>query len=226
MTASWQKLAEKIDARVLRERALIFGCLLAVVFLLWQLLLGSPRVQQQNLLTAELANINTEQQQTELQINTLKLAAASELFTTKKVAIKNLQQDLEQVEARLAGLSQGLISASQLPKVLEDVLVQSAQVKLRRVKTLPASELQLSTTVVDATGKAEQQMKGTGVFKHSVMLEVSGGYPQILQLLKAIESLQWKFYWESLDYEVTQYPEARIELRVFTLSSEEGRLGV
>jgi MSHA biogenesis protein MshJ len=226
MVKSWQDLIEKIDARVLRERALIFLCLLGFVYLVWHLLIATHFAQKQRLLNTELAALTTEQQQTKMQIDTLRMAAASELFLGKKADVVALQHQLDAVDQRLAGLSQGLIGADQLPKVLEDMLLQSAQLTLLKVQTLPTSELTLSTTTTDANGKPTAQVKGTGVFKHALVLEVSGGYLELIKLLSAIEALPWKFYWESLDYQVLSYPDAHIELRVFTLSSEEGLLGV
>ena len=222
----WKIVAEKIDARVLRERVLIGAALIVLIYLFWQLMVASPLEKRELLLKNELATINSEQQQTELQISTLKMAAASELYQVKKVEIAKLEQQILAADERLKGLSQGLISVDQLPKVLEDMLLQSAQLRLLKVQTLPATELQLNTTITEPDGKTSLALKGTGVFKHGVVLELAGGYQELLALLSAIEALQWRFYWESLDYEVLQYPNAHIELRVFTLSSEEGLLGV
>jgi MSHA biogenesis protein MshJ len=59
-----------------------------------------------------------------------------------------------------------------------------------------------------------------------VLIRVAGSYAELIQLMKEMENLKWKFYWESLDYTVKQYPDAEVEIRVFTLSSEEGLFGV
>jgi MSHA biogenesis protein MshJ len=130
------------------------------------------------------------------------------------------------VESRLSGLSQGLIGAEQLPKVLEDVLQRTASVKLLQVRTLAATELQLAAVKKDPTGATKPDVHGAGVYKHGVLIRVAGNYSQLIQLMTEIEALHWKFYWESLDYTVKEYPDAEIDIRVFTLSSEEGLLGV
>ena len=65
-----------------------------------------------------------------------------------------------------------------------------------------------------------------GVYEHVVEMRASGSYFQIIQFLTALEALSWRFYWQRLDYKVTEYPNAEIILRVYTLSSEEGLLGV
>lgn len=231
MPAALQKIMEQIDGRVIRERVLIFLTLLAVVFLLWQLLLQSQIDKTTKALDAEHAKISKEQQELETKIATLTLAMATDPAITKRKAIENLQGNIAQVEAQLSGLSQGLIGAELLPKVLQDVLARTATIQLLAVRTLPARELQLATPIVTApvnttaTG-ATPAPSGTGVYKHSVFIRVSGSYAELLKLLRDIEALQWKFYWESLDYTVKNYPNAEIDIQVFTLSSEEGLFGV
>lgn len=238
MPAAIQKLMEQIDARVLRERVLIFLTLLAVVFLIWQLLVQSSIDNTSKSLEAERAKITKEQQDLETKITTLSVAMASDPAIAKRKEIDKLRVDISKVEGNLAGLAQGLISAEQLPKVLQDVLARTASIQLREVRTLPVTELQLAPQAVvgqtnnvgvqSASSAAATQtpVAGTGVYKHSVIIRVAGSYLELLNLLREIEALEWKFYWESLDYSVKSYPNAEIDIEVFTLSSEEGLFGV
>lgn len=226
MSPAITNLLEKIDSRILRERVLIFLTLLAVVFLLWNFLVQAKFDRERDTLQAEVDKVAIEHQTLETQMSTLAMAMASDPAIAKTNTIRKLKTDISEVEARLSGLSQGLISAEQLPKVLEEVLLRTSSVKLLQVRTLAATELQLVTATPDANNENRPAAGGTGVYKHGVLIRVAGNYSQLIQLMTEIEALQWKFYWESLDYSVTQYPNAEIDIRVFTLSSEEGLLGV
>lgn len=226
MSPAVTNLLEKIDGRVLRERVLIFLTLLALIFLLWNFLVQSAFDRERDALQVEAGSIATERQTLETQMSTLAMAMASDPAIAKTNIIRKLNTDISDVEARLSGLSQGLISAEQLPKVLEEVLLRTSSVKLLQVRTLAATELQLVTPTPEANNESKPTAGGTGVYKHGVLIRVAGNYSQLIQLMTEIEALQWKFYWESLDYTVTQYPNAEIDIRVFTLSSEEGLLGV
>lgn len=219
-------LIEKIDGRILRERVLIFLTLLALIFLLWNFLVQTKFDRERNSLQAEADKIASERQTLETQMSTLAMAMASDPAIAKTNIIRKLNADISDVEARLSGLSQGLISAEQLPKVLEEVLLRTSSVKLLQVRTLAATELQLVTATPEENNENKPVAGGTGVYKHGVLIRVAGNYSQLIQLMTEIEALKWKFYWESLDYTVTQYPNAEIDIRVFTLSSEEGLLGV
>lgn len=228
MPIALQNLMEQIDSRILRERILIFFTVLAVIFLFWQLLLQSNIDQTTKALEAEQAQLTTEQQMLDSKIATLTLQMASDPAIAKRKNISDLQTKVTQVETQLAGLSQGLISAELLPNVLQDVLARTTSVQLLQVRTFPASELPLESPLLNARANttSDASASGTGVYKHSVLIRVSGTYAELVKLLQDIESLQWKFYWDSLNYTVKQYPNAEIDIQVFTLSSEEGLLGV
>lgn len=229
MSPAITQLMEKIDSRILRERALIFLTALAVIFVLWNFLIQAKFDRERAALNSQQTQIATEQKSQESQIAILTQTMASDPAIAKKNEISRLTTNIEEIELQLSGLSQGLISAEQLPKVLEEVLLRTSSVKLLQVRTLPATELQLAASTPAGGGEqggAVNNEGGTGVYKHGVLIRVAGSYSQLIQLMKEIENLEWKFYWESLDYTVEQYPNATIDIRVFTLSSEEGLLGV
>ena len=64
------------------------------------------------------------------------------------------------------------------------------------------------------------------VFRHGVEIRLRGGYLSTLRYLEALEALPWRFFWDSLEYEVTEYPIAEITFILHTLSSEESWIGV
>jgi MSHA biogenesis protein MshJ len=226
MATSFIKIMEQIDSRVLRERVLIFITLLASIFMLWNFLVQANFDREKKTLAAEAAKLGSEQQALVTQISSLTLAMATDPAIAKTNELRKLNTNIDEVETRLAGLSQGLIGAEQLPQVLEDILHRTTNVKLLQVRTLAVTEIQLASVKQRESKSSALTAAGTGVYKHGVLIRVAGSYPQLIQLVTEIEALEWKFYWESLDYTVTQYPNAEIDIRVFTLSSEEGLLGV
>src|SRR5690606_9229486 len=143
MPAFIQQLMEQIDSRVLRERALIFISLLAVIFILWDLLLQSTINQTGKKLQTEQAQLLSDQQALDTKIATLTLAMASDPAIGKRKEIETFATKISAIEAQLAGMSQGLISAEQLPQVLQDVLARTQSVTLLQVRTLTATEIQL-----------------------------------------------------------------------------------
>jgi MSHA biogenesis protein MshJ len=47
-----------------------------------------------------------------------------------------------------------------------------------------------------------------------------------LRYLSVLESLPWHFIWDNIEYHVTDYPQAEITIRIYTLSFEEKWLDV
>lgn len=223
----WQEL---IDARVMRERALIFMCMLAAVFMLWNFVIQAPFDNKRHELESKIAASETEQRNLQTQIAAVTQSLLNDPARTKKAQITQLESDIAGVDSKLQSVSQRLIKADQLPLALQDVLSKAERVTLIEVNTMPAMELQL-TELSESAQKlpdtsSQAQPQNAGVYMHAVEMKLAGNYTEVLQLLKSLEQLPWRFYWQTLDYKVVQYPNAEILLRVYTLSSEEGLLGV
>lgn len=224
------QLSEKIDNYSLRERILLLFCILAVLVGIWQLAFEMPQERERAQLEERLAKISSDQSAQAAQIAALTSAYASggqkELLAERDA----LQLQLEVLDRELSELSHGLVSAEQLPQILQDVLVSTTQLKLIRVKTLPVEELPLQRSsepsAADSAPERPETEVATGVYKHGVTLKVSGTYFELTEFLQTLEGLEWRFYWDRLDYTVSDYPRAEIEIRVYTLSAEEGLLGV
>lgn len=222
------QLAEKIDNYSLRERVLLLFCALAVLVGIWQLAFEMPQERKRSELQEKLDQLSTDQSAQAAQIAALTSAYASDSEQELRAERAALKLQLETLDQELAALSHGLVSAEQLPQILQDVLVSTTELKLIRVKTLPVEELPLQSSAEQSASEAEppEADVATGVFKHSVTLTVNGTYFEVVEFLRTLESLEWRFYWDQLDYTVTAYPRADIEIRVYTLSAEEGLLGV
>ena len=222
MLESLKKIQERIDSRIIRERALIFLTVMAAIFMLWNFAQST---------------IDTKIEATQTQLDTLvtqrttmqtQIAAATQSLLNDPNKIKNeqidqLEEDIRKLETQLQSVSQNLIKAEQLPLALQEVLQKADQLTLLEVNTLPAQELQFVAAESSSNADAENN---AGVFQHVVELRVKGSFNQVVQLLISLEHLPWRFYWQSLDYKVEQYPHAEIRLRVYTLSSDEGLFGV
>jgi MSHA biogenesis protein MshJ len=222
MKFSFHQLQEKIDARNLRERALLLLCSLAMLFLLWDLVVQSGLTREQKRLTSELNEVSAQRRALNDQLSVLALALASDPNLEQKNRLQQLTREIDDINARLAGLTQGLIAADDLPKILQDMLIKTSSLRLEQMQTLPVEELSLlSQQDASVAGQAS-----AGIFKHAVVLRVSGTYFELLAFLQQLESSPWRFYWEQLDYRVNDYPHADILLRVYTLGAEKGALGV
>mgnify|MGYP002062939409 FL=1 len=67
---------------------------------------------------------------------------------------------------------------------------------------------------------------GAMLHRHGFEVTFSGGYLPTLRYLQALERLPWRFYWDSVSYEVIDYPRSIVRMQLHTLSLSEDWIGV
>ncbi|MFL0799982.1 MAG: hypothetical protein K6L80_06020 [Agarilytica sp.] len=234
----WKKQTEIIDTKPIRERGIIALLILAVVWSGFNFAFLMPLDKEKAKLKVRMDDAEQALKNLSAQEVVLAKALTNDPNAVKKKEIDQLEKKLINLEENLQTLSAGLIPAGALPEALHDVLQNVGSLKLLGMQTLAPSKLQLvraETASADSNDEnsndennelREDDVDNVGVFKHSVVVALEGKYFDVVSYLSALESLPWKFYWESIDYEVNQYPKARVLIEVYTLSTDEGVLGV
>lgn len=237
MKEKWGQLKNRFEAFAVRERLLLVGAAVALVYLLWEMLLFHPMAKEKQVLAARERVAQQAIQMTEAEITVLKNIASKDPNVALRQEIADLRARLNSLDQQLDTLAVGLVSAHTLPKVMHSILSKIGKLHIEQLITLPPETLNLSADVKKAEiqtaavssspvpqPNAEPMEPGASVYRHSVVLNLSGDFAGIVQYLRELESSDWRFYWESLRYQVTEYPQAKIRLRVFTLSSQRGVL--
>ena len=181
--------------------------LMAVVFIEPLASRGMAQQDQANELLA--TNARLEQQLRQLQNSPIKdpnqeLRDELELLTTERLSI----------ESRISNLTDALVSPDKMVAVLEQMLTQDSRLKITSLVTLPKEEIQL-----DANDPSAR------LYRHGLRLRIRATYDSLVDYLKRLDALQWRLYWQSLDYRVEQYPRGELLLEVYTLSSREDVVG-
>jgi MSHA biogenesis protein MshJ len=210
------------DAQSARQRALLLGGALALVLGGWNLILMAPVSQARALAAGDLTTVTSE------------LAALTDRAAHLETALKNdpnaaarerraaLEEQRLLLDRRLAELTEGLIPPAEMAGALRELLRGASGVSLVKLEALPAEPL-----FVEAPSETPAEARPPpGVFKHAVVIELRGSYLGILRYVQVVEELRWRFFWDSLDYEVEEHPAARVRLTLYSLSLREGWLGV
>ena len=116
-----------------------------------------------------------------------------------------------------------------MTQMLTSVLDSQEGLTLIKVENRPPEALTDALTTVSSVGEAAQgavQSIGFQVFRHGLILEFQGDYFSTLRYLMFLEAMDESFFWDSFEFEQTEWPEARVRLELHTLSSEEGFVGV
>ena len=227
MMSRFTSLAARIDEFSVRERGLILISVLVVLYLTWQSWLMTPLTQERKL-------ADTWINDTRVEIEVLNQAARSIVQRQSTDPDEGARKVLVRLESELAGLvdeleemTKHLIPPAEMTGVLEEVLISSRDVQFIALQGLGASALhEPATTQGTADGAEPTSQPLLGAFKHGLKLQIEGGYLETLAVLRKLESLPWVFFWESVDFKVGDYPTARTEITVFTLSWRQAWIGV
>jgi len=220
------KYRDKYEDLSFREQLLVMLTTLVVLGLVWFLFVYEPMFIKTKLASSNLVPLNAGIAKLEVQKKELIIRRDTDPHLEIKERIALVTSQLENLNNDLDGKFHGLITPKKMARVLESVLKQQSSLKLISVKSLKSEPL-----IKHDEDDGEAELKGkkkrrVEVYRHGLRIEFEGNYLSALNYLKSLESLQWEFYWDAVDLEVTDYPKARIVITVHTLSLRDYWMGV
>ena len=210
-------MAARVDAMSLRERALIFITLLvALYFLAVNVLFGPVNAGKDRM--QQLVNVKrAETQVLEAQVQAL-VATGQDPEAAKRQKLEALRENLKTMDSELVRVTAGLVPPKEMARLMEQMLLKNHGLHVLKVESLPAAPL-----VEDKAGAGG---RGSLVYKHGMNIEVKGGYLDVMRYLKSLEGLPWKVYWGKVKLEAEKYPDSRVSLLIYTLSTNEAWIGL
>jgi MSHA biogenesis protein MshJ len=208
------KLQERFQRLTSREKIIVIAALLAGCWSGWDHFFYQPVMLKQQALKQQLTSLNTQiasQQQTELLLENSGNVDPNSGNQNKLVELKAQYSRLQ--EQIILG-NKKFVPPSLMAKALSDMLKQNQKLTLIKLESLPVTTL---------LAVKQQHLP---IYKHGLAITFSGNYADTVNYLKALEALPWAIVWDSIDYQVKDYPMAVCTIRVVTLSFEEGWLGV
>jgi MSHA biogenesis protein MshJ len=104
-----------------------------------------------------------------------------------------------------------------MPSLLTALLERVQGIQLTGFKSVAPTPLLV-------VGKADEQQMN--LYSHGIVLEFEGDYFAVLKFVQAVENMPDKLYWKRLDYRVSEYPKASVQLELYTLSINEDFISV
>lgn len=207
-------LIEQFNTLTTRERSILLATLAIVFWGAWDNFFYQPLIANHSQLKDQLSSINLqvmEQQQSAMLIEAL---GKTDPNQTNKQKLSQIKIELKKLKSQLGIGEKVFVSAHVMVEVLSNILKKNSALKLVKLESIPVTSL----------SKSDQDH--SGVYRHGLSITLRGNYQNTLNYLKSLESLPWKFSWDTIDYKVDKYPIAETTLRVYTLSFEENWLGL
>jgi len=220
-----EKLANWIDSQSLRERALILFAIIFAIFLIWEKTLLDPLGVQAKQLKVEVKKKNKELNRIREQQAQVLKRASDDPNAQVNNDIASLRTAINVLDTKLQEMTVGLIEPAKMAVILEDVLTRETDLKLIRVEALSPRPLDESKNE-DKNNTKRTNKKLPGVYQHALQIEFQGSYLSTLNYMQELEKLSQQFYWGSIDFNIEEYPRARVTITVNTLSLNEAWIGV
>ena len=218
---------ERFETFSLRERGLIATGIIVVMFLFWDTLLLTPQEDQQKKIVVEMYNTNQQTESVTKKIKEMSAALQGSRIKHINVRLNELQTLLEKLNQQQKDLTIEFIQPVQMADVLRDILHAENGLVLTRLESLGAQPFfptgKNNKTKNEAKAGRTHQTK---IYKHGLRIVFEGDYFKTLNYLYALEAMPWSLYWDNVEYRVTKYPKATVEITVHTLSLHEGWIGV
>lgn len=217
MREQWDKLSSRVEALTVRERVIVISAVAVGILFFWGQLFFFPLQDRYKSASSSIRSMDQQQVEFANQMTVLDLQLADDPNRELLAQRKGLELQLEKMKAQIEGQLSGLIAPEKMADVLRTLLIDQKALKLISLKNLPVEPFNL----VDEHSEGQD----TALFSHSMELVLDGQYFDVLEYIKRLEQLKG-FNWQMLDYDVIDYPNARVTIKIRTLSLEEDWIGV
>lgn len=206
-------LEEKINARNLRERALILTTFVIVLFMIWRSFIISYLASSTDQIIANKERLNTQITMMQGQIQNLSEAIKNDSMMSlevrlKSISLKNISLK-EQIEQKLSELT----NSDEMIDILKNLLSEDAHLKIEKIESVSEEPI--------LKGQSD-----TLVYKKGVQLTLEGDYFSTIRFLEKMEQEEIKIIWDTLVYEVIDYPLSKVKITLHTMGPEKGWLHV
>jgi MSHA biogenesis protein MshJ len=225
MNQYWENLQTKVNSMALRERALIFAAIAAVLVTLIGMSFVDPLLTEEKKLSAKVQQQQQKSKELQDQVEISSKAREQVANSPLHQRIEQARQQLMDGDDYLHGLHDRLVTPEKMPELLEQVLSHHGSLKLVDLQTLSAALLVEKGAVKPkesiATSASAVAAPESQAFKHGVIITVRGGYLELLQYLTELEHLPTQMFWGQVEMNVVEYPEVELTLTLYTLSLDK-----
>ena len=159
---------------------------------------------------------------TDLEADALRIVAAAQNDPNAdlQAQIQNVERQRQAFEQEIRDHAGQLIQPQEMPAILREVLASTNGLSFVGLEGIGAEPL---VTTADESGQTTAQ---TNAYRHGFRIHFSGSYLNTIEYLRALEELPWRFFWDAVDLDVTQHPNASASVVIYTLSLDGRWIGV
>lgn len=239
MKQYWQKIATRIDALTLRERAIIFALATLVLILGVNAFILDPLFAKQKALSVRMKTDQAKITDIQRQIQSTIQMAAIDPDAENRARLQMLVVQLKDMQSSLQDIQKGLIAPEKMANLLENILRRNSNLRLVSLKTLAPSNItegtsadnpsltQAARTVTPNQGKPADGTQASGlVYKHGVEITVQGNYLDMVNYMAELEAMPSELFWSKVVLNAEDHAKTTLTLTLYTLSLDKQWLNI
>jgi MSHA biogenesis protein MshJ len=219
-------LEAKFSSISVREQKLVFYAVPLVICLVFIIGLIEPAVTR------------IFETRSEVKVQKLRLVNASnsvdlvqaELNVDPDVEINNqiagVTQQITSLERQFAEELEQLVPPYAMPLVLEQLFANAKKLKLMSMASIPPTNIFKDDADSVNSEKPISNVIGPELFKHGLRIRFEGSFFDTRDFLMSAEQMGWKLHWQEIEFAVSEYPRAQVDIELFTLSRSEAYINV
>lgn len=228
----YNQFSQRVLQLTLRERGLILIVGLMVFYGIWKYAIDKPFEKAGGVKQKQIAQMRQKVLGVQEEMNAILQAHQDDSGESIFEKEKRLNHQVDEVDNKLKVQAESLIEPKTLISALKAMLLKQEGLKLIRLENeqpealLEPSEVQQGDELILQVAQMASEKNSTAlqnIYIHRMTLEFEGPFFTVLKYLKSLEALSWQFFWDDLDYRVLEYPNARVTLKLHTLSNQQER---
>jgi len=227
MKARWLILAARIDRLTLRQRVGMFGACAFFLLYLFYMLAFEPLLREQQRLRGQIAQQHAAMAGIDAQISALVEAYARDPDAGTRQRLALARTETTTLGASLAAMQKGLVTPEQMAPLLQSILRANGRLQLVSLTTLPVTSVggppapppgAAATVAAPVDAPAAAPATVGLLYRHGVQVTVRGSYLDMIDYMASLEGLPTQLFWGEAQFDVEEYPRARVTLTLYTLS--------
>lgn len=220
MNERLENLRARIDALEPKERFLVLAAAILVIGFAWHSVLIQPLEIERRRLQADAARLQAQTADLDLQAVAIVEASQRDPNEPLRRQLASAEQQTVEFEGRIRELAGQLLEPRDMAGVLRSVLESTRGMQFVSLQGLGAQPLLPPDAQTGARNGART------AYRHGFRIRFRGSYLDTVGYLRALEALPWRFFWDAVELDVTNHPNAEGSVVVYTLSLNQNWIGV
>jgi MSHA biogenesis protein MshJ len=232
MSKSTENLEAKFSKISPREQKLVFYAVPIVICIVFILGLIEPMITETMEAREEIKNTKLRLVDITYSVDSLQAQLNIDPNTETRNQIIAVNEQITILENQFTRELEQLVPPEAMPLVLEQLFVDAKKLKLVSMSSIVPNNIFENGPKSDETEDSKLETKASEeaivpeLFKHGLRISFEGSFFDTREFLLAAEKMPWKLHWQEIKFEVDEYPRARVDIELFTLSTSEAYIHV